>query len=122
MPGYQKVPLKNLVFVYSMLIHRKYSWAPKRSLCTSGVTKVLLLVLSPTKSPRRGRAEGTGGSGPKRPSSTAVSMGRRMKLLRDVSNSQASSSARTNQRYPKIMVLKHQLVEVMPRLTEQIPQ
>lgn len=54
-----------------------------------GDTKVFAVVLKPRKSPIRARAAGNGASGPKRPSSTATSMGRRMKLLRDGSTSQA---------------------------------
>lgn len=57
---------------------------------TEGVTRVLAPRLSPRKSPKRGRAAGTGALGPKRPSWMATLIGSSRKLLSDISESQAS--------------------------------
>lgn len=75
--------------------HTKFSnWKVLGLVCqfqgTEGVTRVLAPRLSPRKSPKRGRAAGTGALGPKRPSWMATLIGSSRKLLSDISESQAS--------------------------------
>ena len=78
--------------------HTKFSnknpWKALGLVCqfqgTEGVTRVLAPRLSPRKSPKRGRAAGTGALGPKRPSWMTTLIGSSRKLLSDISESQAS--------------------------------
>ena len=75
-------------------IFQKNPWKDLGLVCqfqgTEGVTRVLAPRLSPRKSPKRGRAAGTGALGPKRPSWMATLIGSSRKLLSDISESQAS--------------------------------